>query len=114
MSYKNKNTSQHIPPMMRGIVGGKAKNFKKAWGNLISYTKPFYKFLIIAIVFSIITTAITLTGPNLIEKITNLISDGLLGTINLNKITKITIILATLYIFSAIINYLSSFTITAF
>jgi len=108
MSY-NKNQKNNIPPMMKGAMSGKAKDFKSAWKQLLRYTKPYLSSLIFALLFAIITTSITLIGPSLIEDITNCISDGLFGKINLNKIEKITIILGTLYIISAIINYLSSY-----
>ena len=108
-SNNNKNTKQHIPPMMRDSLGGKAKNFKQAWKQLLSYIRPFYSSLTISIIITILTTAITLIGPSLIEDITNLISKGLFGDINIQKIAKITIILASLYVFSAIIGYISNF-----
>lgn len=108
-SENNKNSRQHVPPMMRGALGGKAKNFKLAWKQLLSYIKPFYSSLIISIIITIITTAITLVGPSLIEEITDLLSEGLFRKINLTKIIKIAIILGSLYIFSAIINYISGF-----
>ena len=108
MSSENKN-KQHVPPMMRNALNGKPKNFKKAWGQLLSYTKPYLSGIIISILITILTTAITLVGPSLIEDITNLITQGLFGKINLEKITKITIILGSLYVFSGIINYVCGF-----
>lgn len=108
MSSNNKQTPPMGGPHARGGFG-KPKNFKKAWKNILSYTKPHRTSMIFAIIFAVFVTAITLTGPSLIEEITDLISAGLLGTINLSKITKIGIILACLYFFSLILNYLSGF-----
>ena len=108
MSSNNKQTPPMGGPHARGGFG-KPKNFKKAWKNILSYTKPHRTSMIFAIIFAVFVTAITLTGPSLIEEITDFISAGLLGTINLSKITKIGIILACLYFFSLILNYLSGF-----
>ena len=59
--------------------------------------------------FTLICTLITIIGPSLIEEITNTISIGLFGTINIDYIIKIATILASLYVLSFIFNYLHSY-----
>ena len=78
MSSNNKQTPPMGGPHARGGFG-KPKNFKKAWKNILSYTKPHRTSMIFAIIFAVFVTAITLTGPSLIEEITDLISAGLFG-----------------------------------
>ena len=52
------NNKRPVPPMpgpggpgMRGGFG-KPKDFKKSWGQILGYTKPYRTSLIIAIIFS--------------------------------------------------------------
>ena len=55
MSSENKN-KQHVPPMIRNALNGKPKNFKKAWGQLLGYTKPYLSGIIISILITILTS----------------------------------------------------------
>ena len=111
------NSANNRPaPPMRGPGGpgmrggfGKPKDFKKSWGQILRYTKPHRISLIFAIIFAVIVTAITLTGPSLIEEITNLIAKGVYVGIDLDRIAKFGIILACLYFLSLILNYLTGF-----
>ena len=54
MSYNNEKNKNHVPPLMRGAMSGKAKDFKKSWKQIIKYTKPFHKLIIFAMIFAII------------------------------------------------------------
>lgn len=108
MSKDNKQTK--VPPMhgpMR-MGFGKPKNFKTAWKNIFKQTKQFTFPIIIAIVFALCCTVITIVGPSFLEDITNELRYNLLN-INISYITKISAILLTLYALSAILQYLSSF-----
>lgn len=103
------SSNRPTPPNMKNNNFGKPKNFKQSWGKILSYVKPHRTSIIFATLFAVLVTAITLVGPSLIEEITDLISIGLFTQIDLPQITKIGIILASLYVFSLIINYLSEF-----
>lgn len=99
--------NQHMPPFAK--MQGKPKNLKQAWGKLFRYAKPYYAPISISMIFAIICTALTLIGPSYIEDITNYISSGLFGTINISAITKLTITLAVMYFISFVLNYLVGF-----
>ena len=107
-SANNRPTPPMGGPHAKGGFG-KPKNFKKSWGQILRYTKPYRTSMIFAIIFAVVVTAITLVGPSLIEKITNYIYDGIFTGINLDGIAKIGIILACLYFLSLILNYLSGY-----
>ncbi len=99
--------NQHMPPFAK--MQGKPKNLKQAWGKLFRYAKPYYAPISISMIFAIICTALTLIGPSYIEDITNYISSGLFGTINISAISKLTITLAVMYFISFVLNYLVGF-----
>jgi len=117
MSYnKNRPPRQNVPmggpPAMRGAMAGKAKNFKKAWHQLIKYIRPFYKPVIIAMIFAVFSTVLTLIGPLFVEDITNELSNGVYNSINLNKIIKYTSIVGCLALLGSVLNYLVGYIMT--
>lgn len=87
----------------------KPKDFKKSLGRTLNYTKKFYGPMIIAIIFAIITTVITLISPNLISRITDLITQNLGKSMPLKQIISTCVIALSLYAVSAVLNYLVGF-----
>lgn len=69
------------------------------------YTFP----LILAIVFAIISSIITVIGPDKLSEMTDLITQGLLVGIDLDKIGSIGMLLVALYLISAFMGYGQSF-----
>lgn len=90
----------------------KPKNFKKTLLKLIKEMKPYYIWLIIIILFSILGTVFTIVGPKVLGNATTELYEGVLnkisgtGGINFNKIYKILITMVVLYIISAVFNYI--------
>lgn len=90
----------------------KPKNFKKTLLKLIKEMKPYYIWLIIIILFSILGTIFTIVGPKVLGNATTELYEGVLnkisgtGGINFNKIYKILITMVVLYIISAVFNYI--------
>ena len=106
------------PPMRRGPMGGagrgmapteKSKDFKKAMTDLIKYCKPFLVFIIIAILLASASSICAIIGPNFLKNITNEITKGLMGTINLEKIKGISLFLVFIYTLSLIFGYVQAF-----
>lgn len=89
--------------------GEKPKNFKKPWGKLIAYCKPYLPAMIFALVLAIVGTIFTIIGPNMLSDITDLITEGITGEIDITAIGKIGLFLAILYGLSFIFNYLQAF-----
>lgn len=90
----------------------KPKNFKKTLLKLIKEMKPYYIWLIIIILFSILGTVFTIVGPKVLGNATTELYEGVLnkisgtGGINFNKIYKILMTMVVLYIISAVFNYI--------
>ena len=106
------------PPMHRGPMGGpgrgmapteKSKDFKKAMTNLIKYCKPFLAFIIIAIVLASASSMCAIIGPNFLSDITDEITKGLMGVMDLEKIKGIALFLVFIYALSLIFGYVQAF-----
>ncbi|MEA5003337.1 MAG: ABC transporter ATP-binding protein [Christensenella sp.] len=85
-------------------VGGtieKAKNAKKTWKQLFSYSKKHMAGFIIAIITAVAGTVLALIGPDKLSEITNMITAGLSSTIDIAGIAKTGIFLAAIYVLSA-------------
>ncbi|KOS60214.1 ABC transporter ATP-binding protein [Lysinibacillus agricola] len=89
--------------------GEKPKNFKKPWGKLIAYCKPYLPAIIFALVLATVGTIFTIIGPNMLSEITDLIMEGITGEIDITAIGKIGLLLAILYGLSFIFNYIQAF-----
>lgn len=89
--------------------GEKPKNFKKPWVKLIAYCKPYLPAMTIALVLATVGTIFTIIGPNMLSDITDLITEGITGEIDITAIGKIGLFLAILYGMSFIFNYLQAF-----
>ena len=72
-------------------------------GSVMNFTKPHLKFFYLAVFFTLISTSSGLLGPLLVGKALNLMFSE--GNVDFNGITKIVILLITLYAFSAFIKY---------
>lgn len=89
--------------------GEKPKDFKKTWGQLIEYSRRYVPFVIVAIAFAMIGTIISLVGPKIIERITDLIVEGLFVGIDLEGVSSLCIIMAILYGISWILSFSQNF-----
>jgi len=105
-------------PMRRGPMGGpgrgmmpaeKSKDFKKAMTNLIQYCRPFIIFIVIAIILASASSICSIIGPNQLTNITDEITKGLTGTIDLEKIKGTALFLVAIYALSLIFGYIQSF-----
>jgi len=87
----------------------KAKDFKRSIKMLIIYCKPYYFLIIVALILAMISAICTIVNPNFLKEITNIITDGLMTGINIEKIKSITIFLVIIYLISAIFGYLQQY-----
>lgn len=69
------------------------------------YGSQYFGPLLIAVVFAMAGSILTIVGPNQLSKITDLITKGLFGTINITKVMNIVLLLAIIYIAAAILSY---------
>ena len=90
----------------------KTKQTSSLWSRLSPYLKGFHLFFGIAILFSIVSSVITVIGPDKLKEITDTITKGMGGAIDIDKITSIALTLAVLYGVGALVSYSSSFIIS--
>ncbi len=111
MSNEQRNRPQRGPggPGGMAVPGEKPKEFKKTWGKLIAYCKPYLPVIIFALVLAAIGTTFSVIGPNKLSKITDLITEGFMGELDMEGIGSIGLFLAILYGLSFVFNYIQGF-----
>jgi len=97
-------------PGRRGMNSSeKAKDFKKSMTNLINYCKPYLIPILVSVILAMISSILSIIGPDKLKDITNLITEGLITGINITKIKKITFILILMYLTSAAFGYIEHY-----
>ncbi len=96
----------------------KTKKKPSLFSRLKPHTKGFRIPFAISVVGAIVSSIVTVIGPDKLKEITNIIVEGLKPTktgqflgIDLEKITSIAIFLVILYIISALAGYIQGYTI---
>ena len=87
----------------------KAKDFKSASKRLLKNLKKHLFGIIMATIFSIGSTAIAIVGPDKVKELTNEISAGISGTINMANVFDIVIFLIGVCLFSVLCEILQNF-----
>lgn len=96
------------------------ENKKKTsfYGRMKPYIKGFQFPFLLAVIGAIVSATVTVIGPDKLKEITNTITKGLTPTatgmipgIDLDKVGKIALTLAILYVISAVVGYIQSFTV---
>ncbi len=129
LNRKNKNRSSDIGKNNRRKVKSTAKsankkfkedkkdiNFSRTMKRLLDYTRGDKINIIMVFIFSIVSTIFAIVGPKIMGKATTEIFNGSVSKIkdggqgiNFNNILKIVVILAVLYIVSALFSYVQSY-----
>ncbi len=99
---------------MRGQVKTAEKpakgQFKKSMGKLIKYCKKFYWLIGISLILGAISVVCQIISPNLISRLTELITNGLAsGGVDLDAVTRIALTILTLALFMAVLGYFQHF-----
>ena len=84
----------------------KPKDFKASFKKLLVYNKPFFVLLCIALILSMASSIFSIIGPDKLKDMTNVIVEGLMTGINLDKIKEIGLLLVCFYSLSLIFNYI--------
>ena len=96
------------------------ENKKKTsfYGRMNPYIRGFQFPFLLAVIGAIVSATVTVIGPDKLKEITNTITKGLTPTatgmipgIDLDKVGKIALTLAILYVISAVVGYIQSFTV---
>jgi len=103
------------PPGMGGMVD-KPKDFKKTFGKLKDYLRPYLLQLILVTIFAIGSTIFGITGPKIIGNATTEIFKGLMekvsgtgGGIDFESIQRTLLLLLALYVISAVLGFIQSY-----
>ncbi|MDQ7094368.1 ABC transporter ATP-binding protein [Desulfosporosinus sp. PR] len=114
-----KQTSQG-GPMGRNPLGGAVENpqnFQRTMTKLLGYCRNYLPAIAIALIAAAVGTVLQIIGPDKLKDLTNEIMQGLpamiqgkpvLGSIDLNAVSKIAWILVVFYGVSLLLNYLQS------
>lgn len=88
-----------------GMVGGeKSKNFKKTIIKLVKYLKAFLPVIVVALICAAGGAVLQILGPDQLSKMTDEITKGLFGVINMDSIVKIGLILISFYAGSMLLS----------
>ena len=98
---------RHGPPG-RG-ADEKPKNVKSSMLELLRYLKPWYKPIVISLIFSLVGTLLTVIAPDKLADLTNNISDGLQTGIDMDLIIKSILIILAIYISANLVTCAASY-----
>ncbi len=87
----------------------KAKNFKKSMLTLVDYCKPYLMPIVVSTILAMISSVLSIIGPDKLKDITNLITQGLMTGINMTEVKRIVLLLACIYIISAVFGYIQHY-----
>ena len=87
----------------------KAKNFKKSMLTLVDYCKPYLMPIVVSTILAMISSVLSIIGPDKLKDITNLITQGLMTGINMTEVKRIVLLLACIYIISAVVGYIQHY-----
>ena len=105
----NENYKSKPRNVGRNRVNEKPKDLKLAVKKLIKYLKKFMPLIIIALVLAILSSVFSIIGPNKLSDLTDEISKGIMTGIDFEAITSIAVFLLTIYLISALFNYIQGF-----
>ena len=88
-------------------------NTFQSLGKLGKYCKPYWAVMIIAVICDMLGVVTKLIGPNKISDITNKISAGLTGKMDIDGIVSICVFLVVLYLVGTVLSYITSLIMTS-
>jgi ATP-binding cassette, subfamily B, multidrug efflux pump len=114
LAKDNRNHNQKTPPGPShggrpSGSGAKPKDFKKTFKQLIMYCKVYLLIIIIALILAMAGAIFNIIGPEFLNQITDLITEGMMTSIDLNAVVNVAAILALLYGLGAVFNYIQGF-----
>ncbi len=88
-------------------VAEKPKDFKAAVGKLVRFCKPYAWLVLTAVALDMVSVILRLIGPNKISDITNALTEGLTGTVDMPYILRICRFLVVIYVIGAVLSFLT-------
>ena len=84
-------------------------DLKGALNDLSTYMRKSLGVVVLALVLAALSTVLTIIGPDQVGKIATIMSDGLLGGIDLAAIARVGILLAVIYGLSALFGFIQHY-----
>lgn len=111
MSDKRKNDScSNFGILGMGMnAAGKSRNLKEAYSSFFRYIGDYKQGIFLAAILSVTGAVFNLVGPSQLSRVTDLITEGIHTTIDIPAIVKIITLLAILYSFGFLINYIQGY-----
>ncbi|WP_183561417.1 ABC transporter ATP-binding protein [Paenibacillus endophyticus] len=78
-------------------------------GKLVAYCRPYVPLIIIALLLSVVGTIFTIVGPSKLQEMTDHITVGLMGEIDMDAVLGIGILLSVLYGLSVIFSFFQGY-----
>lgn len=100
MALKNRNNANFTK---------KEKFDAKSFKRVLSYCKPVMTMLVISLVCAIIGNITTIIGPQKVQDLINVITNGIATSIDMTAFVQIAVFLICLYSVGALFNYLQQF-----
>ena len=101
-----------MPPRRMNASTEKAKDLKGAIKRLFKELDKYKILIIISLVLAILGSILSIMAPDRLSDLTDKISEGLFGKMDLDAITKIALFLAGMYIASALFEFIQSILMT--
>ncbi len=101
-------------PHKGNFHGEKPKDLKETFSKLIHYCKKHIPLVLTAVSCSIIATIISIIGPTMLSKITDIITEGLSSTIDLKSVTRLCVIMLVLYGVSWLLTFSQHYIMATF
>ncbi len=92
-------------PGGRMAAAEKPKDFMGSMKKIFSYSKIHSRLVLIALILAIASSILSLIGPSQLAKITDIITNGMYGSIDVSAVAKIGVMLGIIYGSSLIFNY---------
>ena len=90
----------------------KPGDFWASWKRLLSFMRPYRNLLILAVILSMVSTFISLIGPQIIRDITDTIRDGLEGEIDADSVVEMGFIMVILYSIGGLATLIQGFVLS--
>ncbi len=106
MSPPGPQGRRHGPP---GVVTDKASDFTGTIRKLMRYCRPYMAVIMVAVVFAALGAVMSVIGPNYVGEMSDLISEGVFGSIDMDAIMGIAVLLLCIYVASWVFNFIQGY-----
>lgn len=93
-------------PGNTGVSGEKATNFRKSWGKMLNYFRPYWVAGGVALIAAISGSILTLLGPDRLSELTDVIASGLTTEVDLDAVRQVVVTLIAFYVTSSLLALL--------